>query len=172
MSLSKQCTNWILSLKYRSRSLMELSVSDPGNPQLSGLMRVISPSPTVDVSARRPEWMYKTIPDAVIALSDDLDEIFRVIQAPEIGRCLPRSLPYLSIWTGYLSCRAEGKILCSKTADYSSGPAEAMQDPDDIYPKTEYCIFLCSRKGILHGFNWQVRSPSMPGNRIRCRFLQ
>jgi hypothetical protein len=103
-------------------------------------------SPTADICGRPAEWRNKTIPALVIALSDDLDEIFRVFHAPEDPE---DAVPFIVISSDrelLLDCRAEGKILCRKTADCSSRPAEAIQYLHEIIGNTEYCIFLCSRR--------------------------
>ena len=117
----------------------------PGESAIVRIDESDSPSPTADICGRPAEWMYKTIPALVIALSDDLDEIFRVFRAPEDPE---DAVPFLAISSDLdmlLSCRAEGKVLCRKTADYSSRPSEAMQYLHEIIRKTEYCLSLCSR---------------------------
>jgi len=102
-------------------------------------------SPTADTCGRPAEWRNKTIPALVIALSDDLDEIFRVFHPPEDPEDAVLYLAISSDLDRLLSCRVVGKILCSKTADCSSEPSDAMLYLHEIIAKTEYCFILCSR---------------------------
>jgi hypothetical protein len=122
----------IISIRLGESAIVRIDESD-------------SPSPTTDICGRPAEWRDKAIPALIIALSDDLDEIFRVFHAPEDPE---DAVPFFAISSELdrlISCRAEGKVLYHKTADCSSGPSEAMQYLHEIIRKTEYCFFLCSR---------------------------
>ncbi len=115
-------------------------------PGESTIVRIDESDSVPQIHGRPAEWSDKKIPALVIALSDDTDEIFRLYYAPEDPE---DAVPFLAISSDLnrlLSCRAEGKVLFCKTADRSSGSAEAMQYLHEIIRKTEYCIFLCSRR--------------------------
>jgi hypothetical protein len=99
-----------------------------------------------DIRGRPAEWRFKTIPAVIIAITDDLLEIFRVFQAPEEPEDAVPVLSFSSDRIALLSCRADGKILYRKTADCSSRSSEPMQYLHEIIAKTEYCIVLCSQR--------------------------
>jgi hypothetical protein len=105
-----------------------------------------SASSAPDIHGRPAEWKAKTIPALVIAISDDLGEIFRVFHAPEDPDDAVPLLAISSDRDALLTCRAEGKIFYRKSVDCSFGPSEPIQYVQDIIGKTEYCFFLCSRK--------------------------
>jgi hypothetical protein len=114
-------------------------------PGESTIVRVDGGDTAPDIRGRPAEWKNKTIPALIIAISDDLTEIFRIFQAPDDPE---DAVPFLSISSdrhALFSCRAEGKILFRQTADSSERTTESMQYLQDTIAKTEYCIILCSR---------------------------
>jgi len=115
-------------------------------PGESTIVQIDTCDSAPDIRGRPAEWRFKTIPALIIAISDDLPEIFRVFQAPEDPE---DAVPVLSLSSDHialLSCRADGKILYRKTADCSFGSSEPMQYLHEIIAKTEYCIILCSQR--------------------------
>ncbi|MCK9592358.1 MAG: hypothetical protein M0Q91_10170 [Methanoregula sp.] len=117
----------------------------PGESILLRIDEKRSESSVPQINGRPTEWIDKTIPALIIAISDNVSDIFRVFHAPEDPE---DAVPFLAISSdrdALLSCRAEGKILWSKPVDHIPKPSESMQYLHEIIRKTEYCCILCSR---------------------------
>ena len=125
-------------------------------PEPDGIIRIRPGESTVvqidgsdsapDIRGRPAEWKNKTIPALIVAISDDLHEIFQIFRAPKDTEDAIQFLAISSDSDALLSCRADGKIFCRKTAGCSGGLSEPMQYLHEIIAKTEYCIILCSRR--------------------------
>ena len=79
----------------------------------------------------------------IIAISDDLHEIFQVLWSPEDPEDAVPFLVRSSDNKALRSSKADGKILFYKIADYFCSSLEPMQYLHDIIRKTEYCWILC-----------------------------